>query len=88
MPTHEWSPRMPCPFCGAANECATNADGNNNAPKPGAAILCFSCGVVMLLGDDYRLRAPTAAERDELDRDPGVQRAMKAHHKMKMRRAN
>lgn len=88
MPTHEWRPRMPCPFCGAPNECATNADGRNNAPKPDAVIICFSCGAVTILGTDYRLRAPTAAERDELDRHPGVKLALKAQRELKRRRAN
>lgn len=88
MATHEWNPRMPCPVCGAQNECATNADGSEHAPKPGAVILCFSCGLLMMLGDDRRLRAPTAAERLEIDNDPSVQRILNVHRGSKHRRAN
>jgi hypothetical protein len=87
MATHEWNPRLPCPLCGAINECATNVAGHQ-APKPGSVIICFSCGLTMMLGNDRRLRVPTAAERQELDRDPDIQRLLRAHREMKEKRAN
>jgi hypothetical protein len=88
MTTHKWNPRQPCPLCGAQNECATNADASNSKPTPGAVIICFSCGLVMILGDDYRLRAPSPSERQELDRAPEVRRVVMAHRATRERRGN
>jgi hypothetical protein len=89
MATHEWRPSKPCPLCGVDNECATNVDRTNTtSPKPGSVIICYSCGFLALLGNDMRLRAPTAAERQELDHDPMVQRALKVHREGKHRRAH
>jgi hypothetical protein len=86
MATHEWSPLMPCPFCGVRNECASNVGGRERAPpEPGAVIICYSCGHVSIIGDDGRLHEPTATEREELARDPGVQRALKAQREVKRR---
>ena len=89
MTTHPWNPLQRCPVCGADNECATNANrGDHKPPTPGAVIVCFSCGALMMLGSDMRLRAPTAQECVDIARDPAVQRVVKAHREVKLRRAH
>jgi hypothetical protein len=52
-----------CPYCGAANDSATQAAGEDAFPVAGMWSLCFSCGGIgVFTGEGLAVRRVTAAE--------------------------
>jgi hypothetical protein len=49
--THE-TPSAACPVCGVIFTRASNADGSNALPKPGAFTVCMYCAAILEFGED------------------------------------
>lgn len=61
----------PCLHCGRELNGAASV-GEDAAPEPGAATVCFFCGNIMVFADDLTLRNLTDAEAREIAGDRRV----------------
>lgn len=83
MTTHE--AEVVCPFCGTANEAATNAEPSESSPLDGDVSLCFQCGKFSLFDRTARggMRKPTKQQQRQIDADPRVQQLKSAWRQVK-----
>ncbi len=77
FPRHE----QVCPYCGAGNDMSTETLRDRKPPKPGDVSVCAYCAGLAVF-TEAGLRLPTAAELEEFNRDPAVQRAVGVVHKL------
>lgn len=62
---------MPELICRCGNPLnAAGSPTTDQGPSPGDYSVCIYCGYLRAFGDDLKLRELTAAELDELMRDP------------------
>ena len=59
-----------CIECGEVNTSSTTVIGPDRAPTPGNLAICFYCGHISAVADDYNLRPLTDEEMYEIAGDP------------------
>lgn len=66
-----------CPWCHAFLDAATVITDDENAiPVGGDVSICLYCARVSIYEDDLSLRKPTPKERETLDKDDGISKAI------------
>lgn len=89
MASHEWRRRAKCRACGSDNDMMSNLNaGDSTAPAAGSVVICLSCGLVSVMGDNGRLRKPTHVEQVGINHDRELQLALRAQREIKLKRAN
>jgi hypothetical protein len=63
---------LECLRCNDVLDMAAAVDDDGSRPEPGAIMLCFSCGNVMVLDDDSEPRAPSRRELREIQNEAKV----------------
>ena len=67
MPDHINLPASTCPHCGYELDAASNADGTDQQPEPGAISLCIKCQEILEFDEDLQLIAATEETLDSID---------------------
>lgn len=69
-----------CPFCGTMQNAATRIarpeESPQQLPEPGNVSICGKCFSLSVFDDKLNRRRPTAAEQQEFDAMPGLQRVL------------
>jgi hypothetical protein len=63
---------LECLHCNEVLNMAAMVGDDGSYPEPGAVMLCFNCGCVMLLDDDSEPRAPSRREMREIQNEATV----------------
>ncbi len=67
MSTYTDLPTSICPHCGYEMNAASNADGSDAQPEPGAISVCVNCQAILEFDVDLNLIALTDETRAEID---------------------
>lgn len=76
-----------CPACNRILDAAANLPGETGPPAPGDVSWCIYCVTLLIVGDDGRLRLPTAAEERSALEQRSVRKARAAIYAMRRLRA-
>lgn len=71
-----WNPQpaSACPKCGATLDASTNTLRGCRQVRPGDFCLCMDCGEVLRYREGLQATAVSAADLEDIDRQPGLRR--------------